>query len=148
MYTAKINKPVNFNSFSNILDDLFNKGFNEFTGTQYSLSKPEVNIIESENDYKIEMAAPGLAKDDFEVMINKNQMTIKVSQEKSTEDKGQDPNYKRREFNYSSFTRSFHLPESINKDAIDAKYNDGILTLTLSKKEEAKQKSPRTIKIS
>jgi HSP20 family protein len=92
------------------------------------------------------MAAPGLTKEDFKINVENDVLT--VSNEKKTETSEKNEKYTRKEFSYSSFLRSFTLPEIVDMEKINAGYENGILTLTLPKKEEAKPKSPREIKIS
>lgn len=115
-----------FDAFFN--DDFFNSNFN---GTQ-----PAVNIKENETSYGIELAAPGLKKEDFNIDLDHDVLTIKV--EKSNEENKESEGYTKREFSYQSFSKSFTLPESVQGDAISGNYTDGILHLTLPKKEEAK----------
>ncbi len=110
--------------------------------SQYSV--PQVNIQEREDDFQIDVAAPGMKKDDFNVTVDNNMLTINA--QKQEEADGQD--YSRREFNYQSFSRSFTLPESVKAEDIAAKYEDGILKLTVPKREESKQRPPKTIQIS
>jgi len=97
---------------------------------------PAVNILESGEEYDIELAAPGLKKEDFKVSVERDMLTISTAQysENNTSEKA----YNRREFSYSAFTRAFTLPESADVDRIQASYIDGVLKLTLPKKEEAK----------
>ncbi|GAB4235671.1 MAG: Hsp20/alpha crystallin family protein [Ekhidna sp.] len=107
---------------------------------------PRVNIVESNDDFRVEMAAPGMKKDDFHVELDNDMLTIysEVQNEQTNEDK----NYTRREFSYQSFRRSFHLPNTVEADKIEATYKDGLLSLVIPKKEEAKKKPARTIAIS
>lgn len=108
---------------------------------------PRVNIVETGADYKVEMAVPGMKKDDFTVQLDNNTLTIQA--EKSEEPESEtNENYTRREFSYSTFSRSFYLPNTVEADKIEAKYLDGILTLVIPKREEARQKPVRTIQIS
>lgn len=107
---------------------------------------PNANIAENEKDYKIEVAAPGLEKKDFKVQVENGILT--VSGEKEEEDKEERKNYKRREFSYRSFSRSFTLPENSLPDKIEAKYDNGILTLSLPKKEIEVSKPVKQIKVS
>lgn len=151
MNFIRFNRPVPFNPIANAIDEFFNKGLNELAKADFSFTKPGVNILEEDEGYVIELAAPGLKKEDFEIRVDKDQLIIKVTNEKESEKEDaveENSNYRRREFNYSSFTRSFHLPETINTESIDAAYESGLLKITLSKKEEAKEKEPRTIAIS
>ncbi len=93
---------------------------------------PAVNVKELDKEFEIEMAAPGLNKKDFKINIENGVMTIFTEKKEEKEEK--EDNFTRREFNYSSFTRSFNLPENINPEKIDARYEDGILKILLTKK--------------
>ena len=106
---------------------------------------PPVNVIELEKEFQIELAAPGLTKKDFHIEINEGVMTIFT--EKKEEKKFEDDKYTRNEFNYSSFTRSFTLPENINPDKVDAKYEDGILRIMINKKMVTSEKPVKTIAV-
>ena len=92
---------------------------------------PAVNVMENENNYEIDVAAPGLKKEDFKIEVENGILTI--SAERKTEHESKDNRFTRREFSYSSFSRSFALPENTDENAIEAKYNDGILKLTINK---------------
>ena len=92
------------------------------------------------------MAVPGLKKSDFDINLDNNILSISAELNEQSEDN--DEGYTRREFGYSSFKRTFTLPETVNDSKINANYNEGILNVRLPKKEEAKQKPARTIKIS
>lgn len=96
---------------------------------------PSANIQEREDRFDISLAAPGMDKKDFKVEIDHN--ILSISAEKKKEKTEEKANYTRREFSYDSFTRSFELPATVNTDAVDAQYKDGILTLHLPKKQEA-----------
>jgi len=137
-----------------LVSDFFNTGRlfpsmdidNEFFDSNGgSLWSPGANIIENENDFKIELAAPGLEKKDFKVEVNNNILTI--SAEKEEEKKDENNNYKRREFSYNSFSRSFTLPDNSLPDKIDAKYENGVLRLILPKKEVTVSKPAKQIKV-
>lgn len=127
--------------------------FNDFFGDEWLVSRanhvasPAVNIIESEKDYRIEVAAPGMTKDDFKVNVNDHDELV-ISLEKRVENEEKDGKegkhsrkgtYLRREFSYSSFRQSFALPENVEKSKIEAKMEHGVLTIDLPKKEETKQ---------
>lgn len=114
------------------------------TGSLVAL--PEANIIENGKDYKIELAAPGLEKKDFKIEVEDG--VLSISAEKEEERKEERENYKRREFSYNSFTRSFILPENLIADKIDAKYDNGILRISLPKKELTISKPRKEIKVS
>ncbi len=138
---------VNFNSSINsIFDDLFNNSFSNFVGSDFASNVPSVNISESADDFKIELAAPGLAKGDFDINVEKNTLTISAKKEVSNE--VNEEKFTRKEFSYSSFSRSFQLPEGVESNAIEANYENGILGVVLPKKEEAKELPPRAIKVS
>ncbi|RNL55786.1 Hsp20/alpha crystallin family protein [Pedobacter jejuensis] len=121
---------------SNVFDSIFN---DTFFADRLVSRVPATNISESTDNFHIELAAPGLQKDDFRIKLDGDVLTISV--DKSYQDDYQDRNYAKREFSYTSFTRSFTLPETANAEQIDAKYNDGILTINIAKREEAKMVS-------
>ena len=106
---------------------------------------PATNIRETEDSFVIEVAAPGMEKSDFEVNVGDGVLTISYEREEQHEK--EEKEYTHREFGYSSFRRSFTLPDSVNGDKVDAKYKDGVLFLSLPKKEEAKKKAPRLITV-
>jgi HSP20 family protein len=117
----------------------FRPFFNEFFNDRVSLNRmfdgeefPAVNIVENDNNYEIEVAAPGMKKDDFKVEVENGILTI--SAEKKEEKKESKKNYTRQEYYYSSFTRSFTLPDNAKEDGLAARYEDGMLKLTVSKK--------------
>jgi len=134
-------------TLSNFFDDFFTRDlFSWPSDSSTGTSIPKVNIYETDNEFHVEMAAPGMTKDDFKVELDNNMLTI--SSEKETNTRDDKKNYQRREYSYQSFTRSFHLPDSAEAEKINAKYVDGILNLIIPKKEEAKRKAIKTIKIS
>ena len=135
------------------IPSLFNEFFNgelmenqDFDTMSSESTLPSVNIMDTENSFEIEVAAPGMAKKDFKVELNNNILTISSENENSKEDENQ--NYTRKEFSYKSFLRSFRLPENkVDGNKINAKYKNGILFVSLPKKEEAKLKPVRMIEI-
>jgi HSP20 family protein len=134
-------------TLSNFFDDFFTRDlFNWPSSSSTGTSIPSVNIYETDGEFHVEMAAPGMSKDDFKVELDNNMLTI--SSQKETEEKDEKKNYQRREYSYQSFVRSFHLPDSAEAEKINAKYTDGVLNLVIPKKEEAKRKPVKTIKIS
>lgn len=131
-------------NWSDLFSDLFE---NAVTTPDIRRSTvPNVNIIETDENYRLDLAAPGLNKADFKINIENDRLTI--STEKKNETSEQNEKFTRKEFSYNSFLRSFTLPEVVNLEQINASYESGILKLVLPKKEEAKPKSPREIKIS
>jgi HSP20 family protein len=124
--------------------ELFNWGNNHFSNT--STTVPSVNIKETADNYEVEVAAPGMDKKDFKITLDGNLLTISSFREQSNEQK--EENYSRREFSYQSFQRSFELPKDVvDENKIMARYENGLLLLTVPKKEEARQKAPRQIEI-
>ena len=123
--------PNQLNNWFKLLDeDFFDGRFNGF---------PPVNIVENKTDYAIEVAAPGLEKNDFKVQVEKNLLTISVDKKETVENK--EGRQVRKEFGQRAFKRSFTLDEKINAETIAAKYENGILRLNLPKKEEVKESS-------
>jgi len=106
---------------------------------------PAVNVKENEKNYEIEVAAPGFRKNDFNVSVDNRILTITAEKKEETEKK--DDNYTRKEFGYTSFSRSFSLPENISEDDIQARYEDGVLKLSLAKKDQAQAKPKKAISI-
>lgn len=131
-------------TFPSMIDDFFGP---DWLGGMASMNDtlPAVNIKENEKDYELELAIPGKKKDDFNVEVDNNILT--VSMETHQEDQQDEENYTRKEFSYTSFRRSFTLPETVDEDKINANYEDGILRFTLPKKEEALPKPKRMIEI-
>jgi HSP20 family protein len=134
-------------AFPSIVDEFFsNDLFPKFFIESEKMSNmPAVNIVEGKEDFRIEVAAPGLEKNDFKIDLDNNVLTIISEKEMKSEEK--DDQYMRREFSYSSFSRSFALPDSVNEEKISAKHKDGVLTIHIPKKEEAKVKPVKEIKI-
>ena len=97
---------------------------------------PAVNIIESDQDFKVEVAAPGLCKDNFKVHVEKN--ILEISAEKTDEQETQNQKYIRKEFSYSEFRRTFSLPSSVDAEKINATHKDGVLTVEIPKRDESK----------
>lgn len=130
-------KLVRFNSqFPNAFDKFLKDDLNLFAGRDFSNNIPAVNIKENENNYSIELAAPGLNKEDFKLHVENDVLT--VSAERKTENEHKEENYTRKEFGYASFKRSFRLPKTAQGEAIEASYKDGIVYITVPKKEAAK----------
>lgn len=113
-----------------------------FTG---NISAPLANISETSKDFKVDLCVPGLKKEDFKIDIENGLLT--VSSEKEEENKEEDKNFRRREFSYSSFSRSFQLPENVDEGNINAKYDNGVLQLTIPKKEIEAAKPKKQIKV-
>lgn len=118
--------------------------FNDFFGNEWvdksNVTAPAVNILESDDDFKVEVAAPGMTKEDFKININEDN-ELHISMEKKSEQKEEDPKHKgtylRREFSYSQFQQSLILPDNVEKDKITARVEHGVLTVEIPKKKEA-----------
>jgi HSP20 family protein len=130
---------VNFNNrtrnsaphFNNVFDSLFNEAVTK----NHAVNKmPAVNIMETATDYRIELAAPGLSKEDFQINLKKDNLSVWAEKKAAEGEEVKD--YNRREFNFNSFARSFVLPESVDAEKIAAEYVNGILYITIGKKEE------------
>ncbi len=143
------------NNLPSLIENFFGRDMNDFFNTNTSAisNVPAVNVVEHQDGFRIEVAAPGLKKEDFKLNLNHNNLSISAYQETQKEE--QDNNhrssdrekYTRREFSYSSFQRTFTLPTSVDADRIQATYTDGILKIEIPKREEAKVKPPRQIEI-
>lgn len=130
--------------FPSLMNEIFKPDW--FGGMENLNSNvPAVNIRENEKDFELELAVPGRKKEDFNIEIDNDVLTI--SSELKHEDETKRDNYTRREFGFTSFKRAFTLPETIDADNIKANYEDGILQFTLPKKEEALPKPKRLIEI-
>ena len=125
--------------------DLWNPDRNNFSSTNTTI--PLVNIKETNESFEVEMAAPGMTKNDFKVELDSNILTI-TSEKKDKFETKEGERYSRREFSYQSFQRSFQLPkEVVDAEKIEAKYENGVLRLVIPKKEEARPKPPKMIQI-
>jgi len=127
-------------------DDFFGRDLRKVFDDDYRSTIPAVNISEGEDHFTIEFAAPGLDKKDFKIDLHNNVLT--VSSDVKNENKEEKENFMRREFRYSSFSRSFTLPDSVDTEKIKAKHDNGILNIVIPKKPEAVEKGPKQISIS
>jgi len=130
--------------FSSLMENFFN---DNFLSREFSNFVPSVNVLEDENEFTVELSAPGFKKENFKVELDNKTLTISAEHKEEKEEKSS-KTFRRKEFNFGSFRRTFSLPETVNEERIDAKYDAGILRLTLPKKEEAKAKPLKEIKIS
>lgn len=131
-----------YKTFSDIMNEMFTEERtcrNEFT------SVPAANILESKFDFRIEIAAPGFEKSDFKIDLDKKLLTISVDK---NVDENEEEKYNLNEFNFNSFSRSFRISDKINTEKINAIYKNGLLQVTLPKREEAIEKPAREIKVS
>lgn len=137
MTLVKFNNDKRNNALLPGINDVFDSIFNDtFFADRMITRVPAVNISESAENYHIELAAPGLKKQDFKINVDNNMLNISVEQQNENTDNNR--KYNKREYSYSSFVRSFTLPELADHGRIDATYEDGILKVDVAKKEEAK----------
>lgn len=130
--------------FASLIDDFINTDWNLKVPT-FSGTVPAVNIKELDSQFEIELAVPGMKKDDFEIEVEDGVLSISSTQEEEqVNEKGK---FTRREFSYSSFRRSFTLPDSVNPTKIDASYKEGVLLVLLPKHKEAQPQPKKLIKI-
>jgi HSP20 family protein len=137
--------------FPSFFDDFFTRDFMNWglsNNSNTNTTIPAVNIKETNDHFEVEMAAPGMKKDDFRIELDGNQLTITSERENQTEENNENNNYSRKEFSYQSFQRRFQLPKDVvDADKIEARYDSGLLHLLIPKREEAKQRPPRMIQI-
>ena len=121
-------------AFPSIMGNVMNEFFSPAALNQHGV--PAVNIIENENGFRVEVAAPGLSKEDFKLNLEHNSLTISAHKEHKNEETAE--KFTRKEFSFQSFSRAFTLPNSVNSEQIQATYVDGILKVELPKREESK----------
>lgn len=121
-------------SFNSFFNDWFNDSYLDKVALGTSI--PAVNIQDNEKDFTVTIAAPGLKKEDFKIALNHNVLTISSEQKSEIENK-EDGKFTRKEYNYSSFSRSFTIPDSVENEGISAQYENGELKISLPKKEKA-----------
>jgi HSP20 family protein len=145
LFPSMANKSVNtfFDDF--ITKDLFDWSDKNFVSLGSNL--PSVNLKESDTKIEVELAAPGMKKEDFKVEIENDVLMISSEKEEEKEEVRKKDNYVRREFNYQSFCRTFSLPETIDENKIEANYKDGILHVVVAKKSGAKKRTIKNIPI-
>ena len=133
--------------------NLVNEMMNSFLTNDYhenylqNCRKPAINIFESENDFKIEMMLPGFTRDDLKINFHNEMLIIKVDNKETEERNNEDYKFVRREFDVYNFEKHFKVPQSVKSEAIEAKFENGILNILLPKKEEALEKAPVDIKV-
>jgi HSP20 family protein len=128
-------------------DDFLIRDFLKPSFSNTGVSTPAVNVIETSDDFRLEMVAPGMRKEDFKVELQDDVLTISYEHDDNREGERRGWKYTTREYNYHSFARSFSLPEIVEFEKINARYADGILTLILPKKDDAKGEPVRQIKV-
>ena len=140
-----------YNNNQNWLPTFFNDFFDNDCMLKANATAPAINVIENEKDYKVELAAPGMTKEDFNIQLgNEGELTITMEKKSDTkeEPKNENKKYLRREFSYTKFQQSFVLPDDVDKAKISASVNDGVLTIDLPKQAiEEKANASRAIEI-
>lgn len=133
-----------------VFDDMFRTDWLGGTTNVNSIgtSIPAVNIMESDDSFEVEVAAPGKTKEDFNIELDNDVLTISSESKKENETSSENGRFTRKEFSYSNFKRAFSLPETVDSQKISAAYKDGVLQISLPKKEEAKIQAKRMIEIS
>ena len=145
---------IHHNPYRTVNQNLVNELFNNFLRNDYDESylndcncKPATNIFETDTDFRLELLLPGFKKEDAQLNYHENILTVKVELPEDNEEKHDEFKYERREFGVYSFERKFKVPKTVDAEKINARFENGILELTLPKKEEAKAKPPVEIKI-
>jgi len=133
-----------------VFDDMFKTDWLGGTTNVNSIgtSIPAVNIMETEDSFNVEVAAPGKAKEDFNIELDNDVLTISAEEKKEMDSTDKNGRFTRKEFSYSNFKRAFSLPDSVDNTKISAAYKNGVLEIALPKKEEAKVQAKRLIDIS
>jgi len=144
-FPATSRKPAASRVIDNMFNEFFHHDFPVSFRNGHLQKSPAVNIAESADFYRIEVAAPGLGKADFDVKVENDLLTISAKKEAKAEKEGE--KYTRKEFSYFEFKRNFHLPETVDANGIQASYENGILSVILEKKPEAKPQPARNIEI-
>ena len=137
--------PSLFNDLFRPWESFFDTNGGSLVPSFGTINIPSANIIENKDHYEVNLAAPGMKKEDFNIDVEGNVLTISAEKEERKEEK--DERYSRKEFSYASFSRSFTLPDWVNKDKIDASYENGLLKVNLPKTEEAKKLSSKHIAV-
>ncbi|GAB4418447.1 MAG: hypothetical protein OHK0039_29860 [Bacteroidia bacterium] len=145
MKPIKHNRPGLFPSLDAIWDDFFGRNF--FDLDRLTPAVPATNIRDNGDAFELELALPGLKKEDVRIELDHNVLTIASRQETSHEEKDEQGNYARREFYFQRFSRSFNLPETVDQTAISARSEDGILHVRLPKRAEAQTSAVKLIEI-
>lgn len=126
---SNVRKYENQNWIPSIFNDFFD---NEWI-VKPNFSTPAINVIENEKDYKVEVAAPGMNKEDFNIHLNENQELVITVEKNTQNEQKEEKKYLRREFSYTKFQQAFQLPDNVDKEKIGAKVENGVLEITLPK---------------
>lgn len=146
MNLVRFQRPVN----SDLVDELFSNFLRNDYHENYLQNcgnAPATNVFETEKDFRIELLLPGFPKEDVKINYHKNLLTIKVDKAEENADKSEEFKYAHREFGAFNFEKNFKVPNSVDVENINAKFENGVLNLVLPKKEEAVEKAPKEINI-
>lgn len=127
-------------NFSSWIDEFLNDAVRETMGNDVGTMKPSVNVKETDENFKMEIAAPGMDKSDFEIEVEEGFLKLRAEKKQEHEEGSNGEKFLRREFSYTSFERSFALPENADADKIEANYDNGVLNLSIPKVEPTKPK--------
>ena len=145
-----VKKNGSFPVVKTFFDDFFTKDLFDWTDKNFAAlgsNIPSANLKETDTKLEVELAAPGMKKEDFKIEIEDNVLTISSEKEEEHEESRKKDHYVRKEFSYSSFFRSFYLPESADENKVEASYKDGVLRVSINKKEGSKTKTSRRIDV-
>ena len=145
MFPSTVNKLLN-----PLFEDFFTRDISDWSDRSIAaigVNLPSVNLKETDTKLEIELAAPGLKKEDFKIEVDNNMLSISAEKEEKKETKGKKDDYARKEFNYQSFYRSFNLPEYADENKIEATSKDGILDVIIAKKPGDRKKTLKSISI-
>ena len=133
----------------NWLPDVFNDLFDNNWMVKSSATAPAINVIETESEYKVEVAAPGMTKEDFNIRIDEdNQLVVSMVKKQENKEENKESRYLRREFSYTKFQQTMYLPDNVVKDKIGAAMDNGVLTINIPKRSpEEEKKAQRVIEI-
>ncbi|OQA93324.1 MAG: Acid shock protein [Bacteroidetes bacterium ADurb.Bin234] len=135
-------------AYVNFFDDFFGRNvMNEFFNNEVKTTLPTANILENEKDYQVELAVPGYNKKDFSIQLNENVLTIKAETKNEKEETKSNGQFTRKEHYYASFERHFTLPDTVKVENIEASYENGLLKITLPKKDEKEIETTKLIEV-
>lgn len=135
-------------AYVNFFDDFFGRNImSDFFNNNVKTTLPTANIVENEKDFQVELAVPGYDKKDFSIQLNENVLTIKGETKSEKEDTKSNKQYTRKEHYYASFERHFTLPDTVKVESIEASYENGLLKITLPKKDEKEIEATKLIEV-
>ncbi len=138
----------NYRTNENLVNDLFDSFLYNDYHASHCKSEVAANILETNNGFNLELLVPGFSKEDLHLNFHKNTLTVKVAKNEESKENSTELKYVRKDFEPVAFEKQFQVPETVNAEKIEAKFENGILKIVLPKKEEALEKAPIDIKIS